>query len=338
VTFNNSVTVKGNVEAGTTFTNNNSPTIQGNVTAVGGITTKGATVSGSVTSGGDLNITNATFRVGGNMKAVGAITSSGANVSGVVQSDVKVTMGWSDSVSGVITAPSLSFPNGKTFSGGTQNGNPGVTAPSAPAPPPSVDLPPVDVSAAKNANSNATITVSAPWSSGGSGALSSVLDSNNNLNVTQGQTVTLKGGTYYFNSITLANAGSPSIKVDSSVTVDNPVKIYVSGNINIQGGTLNNSTQRPRNLQIYSASTNMGSNPSAVQLASNASVYAALYAPQGSVSFTQGATWYGSCVGGSYSSNGGTTLHYDADLLNVTMSNSSSSASSAPGIVSWDRR
>jgi hypothetical protein len=64
------------------------------------------------------------------------------------------------------------------------------------------------------------------------------------LAVSGGGTITLTGKTYFFSKITLS--GNSTLKVSAG-----PVKIYVSDQADMAGGTIANMTGIPSNLQFY---------------------------------------------------------------------------------------
>jgi len=100
-----------------------------------------------------------------------------------------------------------------------------------------------------------------------------------------------------------------------------PVILNVTGNDNsgnpVTAGTLvvtlaGNSVQNPSlvplNFQILYAGVG------AIQLSGGSAAAGLVYAPNAPYSFTGGAEWYGSVIGGQMTDMGGTNLHYDRHL------------------------
>ena len=71
----------------------------------------------------------------------------------------------------------------------------------------------------------------------------SPVDANGNFLVDGGNTYSMSAGTYYFNSLTLTG--------QSTLQVDGPVDIYLTGNLDTSGGLLINHTGDASNLRIF---------------------------------------------------------------------------------------
>ena len=125
------------------------------------------------------------------------------------------------------------------------------------------------------------------------------------LSVSGQNTVTLAGGSYCLNSITLSGG--------STLTVNGPVKITLRGALSASGNAMLNPTLIPRNLQIASSFT--GSN--GVTMSGNATGYFTVYAPGTSVALTGNAQLFGAAVGKSFTGSGNLQLHYDVKTLDV---------------------
>lgn len=121
------------------------------------------------------------------------------------------------------------------------------------------------------------------------------------LSVPASATITLPAGTYYFTSIS----------VNGTVNTSGSVVIYVDGgNIAIAGQGLFNDSQ-PRDLLIYSTG-------SSINIAGQADLSGAIYAPNATVTLTGQENVFGSIVCGSNIDSGQAKIHYDLDLMNVT--------------------
>jgi hypothetical protein len=131
------------------------------------------------------------------------------------------------------------------------------------------------------------------------------------LSVSGGNTITLTGSTYFFTSLKLSG--------NSTLQVNGPVKIYVTGDVDLSGGTVVNTTQRAVNFQLYvhpyavPSTFTPPATPSVKLSGGNASAYA-VYAPAAAVAITGGSNVFGSVIGRTITAAGGSKIHYDAAL------------------------
>ncbi len=88
------------------------------------------------------------------------------------------------------------------------------------------------------------------------------------------------------------------------------VDIYVSGTLNLSGGTVINPSAKPPNLSFWGC----GANASAWTISGGSSAYYALNAPNHGVTLSGGGAIYGALVVGSLVNSGGSTIHYDEAL------------------------
>jgi len=157
---------------------------------------------------------------------------------------------------------------------------------------PEVTPPPYDFGSAAVINNNATIGLTdggrLPW---GRGTLNLSFGSRDNL--------TLGGGTYYFNSITLTGG--------AKITVTAPATFYVVGNISASGGSLLNSSQDPGDLSIISTGKE-------VKFGGGVDFYGSILAPLAEVTLSGNAEYFGALVGRVLTLNGNTTIHVDESL------------------------
>lgn len=111
-------------------------------------------------------------------------------------------------------------------------------------------------------------------------------------------------GIYCFSSITFTSSSqlilAPGVKA----------VIYMSGNLNAAGGTIVNTTAKAENLQIYSTG-------SLISVTGNASLYAAVYAPNASIIINGNGGATGSFVGKSVLNAGNGAVHYDRALRKI---------------------
>lgn len=109
--------------------------------------------------------------------------------------------------------------------------------------------------------------------------------------------LTLAGGTYYFDSITLGGG--------SSLTITEPTKIYVEGSIDATGGTIVNQDQDPSNLSIISFG-------SAVKLSGGTNFYGSILAPEADITLSgSGVGLYGAVIGETLELKGDYAIHVD---------------------------
>ena len=93
----------------------------------------------------------------------------------------------------------------------------------------------------------------------------------------------------------------------STITVNSAVKIYSTGDIDLSGGNITNTTALPSDLSIYCGG-------SSCNISGSADMYASVYAPTSDVKKTSSAQFYGVIVGGSLTTGGGGGMHYDEAL------------------------
>jgi len=140
-----------------------------------------------------------------------------------------------------------------------------------------------------------------------------------NMKLSGGAEVHLEAGTYVVNSLDFA--GGSQIVIDSG-----PVVFQIAGKdgaggdlatpVKIVGDTISNDTYDPTNLQFYYAGTGE------LQLAGGAEASALVYAPDASASFSGGFDFYGAVVVNQLTATGGSTIHYDRNLLNSAFTKS----------------
>jgi uncharacterized repeat protein (TIGR01451 family) len=123
-----------------------------------------------------------------------------------------------------------------------------------------------------------------------------------NLTVSGGGTATLAAGTYCFNNVTVSGG--------STLAISGAVIINVTGKFTDSGGSLQNPSQIPSNLQVFSSYT--GSN--GVTVSGTSATYMAIYAPGTDVTVSGGSPFYGSLVGKTLTVSGNSAIHQDLDL------------------------
>ncbi len=127
--------------------------------------------------------------------------------------------------------------------------------------------------------------------------------------------VTLLGGTYCFQSITLQS--------HATLQISSPVNIYLTGLLEASSGTFVNTTAVANNLKLFSSfvstykSNGDPSNNQAITLSGGQQSYMAVYAPQAAVTFSGNSDFYGSVIADYVADTGGTPIHYDGALGTV---------------------
>ena len=84
--------------------------------------------------------------------------------------------------------------------------------------------------------------------------------------------------------------------------------MYLSGSLNVSGGSLVNQTLNPHNLTIYGTAT-----CTAVTYSGGSALYGVIYAPMARTSISASAI-YGAIIGRSVTLSGGAAVHYDESL------------------------
>ncbi len=127
------------------------------------------------------------------------------------------------------------------------------------------------------------------------------LTSGGNLVLDRGTTTTLGSGNYWYSSISITRGGR--------LTLTGSATIYVSGSVTISGdGGIVTAGSLPTNLRINVTTTD------AVSKSGDSNLYAAIYAPQSTVTVSGDGDVFGAIVGNVVSHSGDGTVHYDKAL------------------------
>ncbi len=138
-----------------------------------------------------------------------------------------------------------------------------------------------------------------------------------------GKNLTLSSpGTYYFHTVKLQ--GGATLTISSG----GHVNIYISADLNASGGSVLNLSQSPTTLTIWGCGTDTNS-----WTFSGGSTVTALgiYAPNHPFTLSGGQDMYGALVVKSFTSSGGSKIHYDEALARMLPQNAKSAI--VPG--SW---
>jgi uncharacterized repeat protein (TIGR01451 family) len=125
---------------------------------------------------------------------------------------------------------------------------------------------------------------------------------NGDLTVSGGGTATLANGSYCFHNVTVSGG--------STLVINGPVKISVTGKFVDSGGSLQNTSYNPANLQVTSSYT--GSN--GVTISGTSAAYIMIYAPGTDLTVSGGGPVYGSLVGKTLTVSGNSQIHQDLGL------------------------
>lgn len=218
----------------------------------------------------------------------GAYTYGAAGDKGHVCSNGKITLsGGATVVNGDAhpgTASTVSMSGGSSVVGSTKPLESPLTEPA------------VNPGDAATANNNANIPKSAQNKA--------PLDADGDFKLSGGDMVTVPPGTYYFSTLTLSGG--------ASISITGKTIIYVTGNVDVSGGSILNSTQLPVNCQLYG----MGSK---VVLSGSSQWYGVVYAPTADITRSGGSSdFFGMAVGKSLTLSGGGGCHYDESLGGLT--------------------
>lgn len=134
------------------------------------------------------------------------------------------------------------------------------------------------------------------------------------LNATGQTEVVLAGGTYFFTDITLSGG--------ASLVIQGPTRIYVTGNVDLTGGSLVNQTGKPTDCLVfahgYPLPDGFQAKTPAVKLNGGPQVALGLYAPYRDVTVGGDVDVFGSVIGGSVNVTGDASFHYDEALKGVS--------------------
>ncbi len=130
----------------------------------------------------------------------------------------------------------------------------------------------------------------------------------NNVAVSGGKTLTLSPGTYNFNSLTLSGGSIITVSPAGTVVLEIAGAGAPSKALDFSGGSISNSGGSPSSFQIVYN----GSRPITLSGGSNSA--AVVYAPSSAITMSGASPWFGSIIGASYTSSGGSVVHYDRSL------------------------
>lgn len=129
------------------------------------------------------------------------------------------------------------------------------------------------------------------------------------LSMSSKTTLQLKPGVYFFSDIKMTGK--------AGLVVSDKTKLYVTGNVDLSGGSVTNLSGRPGNLELIAHPYSIGkasttANPQ-MKLTGGAKVAMAIYAPGYDVSANGSGSFYGAIVGKTLSLQG-VDMHYDETL------------------------
>jgi hypothetical protein len=120
-----------------------------------------------------------------------------------------------------------------------------------------------------------------------------------------GGTITLTSGVYYFSSITLGKNTIVSLAPNANV------KIYVTGNIQLDQGSRINAGGVPSSVLVYSTGASLTFNQSNI-------FNGAFYGPNAHIQYDQTTQLYGALVGNTIKLDRYACFHYDRSLARLT--------------------
>ena len=125
------------------------------------------------------------------------------------------------------------------------------------------------------------------------------------LNVSKFGNLSLTGGTYYIDGVTLNQGSTLTLAAGANVT------LYIKSNLQFNQGSLVNPSYDPSLFQIYYASTTTAT---VSALSGTAGFYGVVYAPNAQLTLSGGSDFFGSFIAKSLQSTGGSGIHYDRGL------------------------
>ena len=123
------------------------------------------------------------------------------------------------------------------------------------------------------------------------------------LALNRGDSITLPGGRYYFNSVVLNSS--------STLSVAGPTVIYVTGEFAVNGSGIMNPGLNPQDLVVMISST------LEVQLNSSVDFSGVIYAPNAHVVNNSNVSYYGAIFGQEVTLNSSIAFHYDEALSDL---------------------
>jgi len=266
---------------------------------------------GGIYQNGDIG-SNAGVQMGGTAHVGGRVEASG---------DVFVDI----SSPGTPTVAENVYAGGTVaskFIGVSGTGYPGEVPPPAPCECDALDVPAL-VAAAATTNDNATKMLPDgihAWDlAKGTITSKSVFSKGWNLGMSSSQSIILTGGTYYFDSITLAASASIQVGVDTNGDgfVDGPptqkVEIFVGGTVNLAANGLINN-YRPTDVTIYAA----GSKTDSIDISAAVEFRGMVFAPEMDADLTGSSAFKGALLAKDITSTGTSAIHFDEDLAKET--------------------
>ena len=125
------------------------------------------------------------------------------------------------------------------------------------------------------------------------------LNAANAFALSLGDSVTLSPGTYYFSKLTLTGG--------STLRTNGRTIIYVTGDVDMSGGSFANLTLQPSNLELYPMGTKC-------VISGTSEFYGLVYAPNSIVSRSGGSHFYGAIIAGTLALSGSGGIHVDESL------------------------
>ena len=145
---------------------------------------------------------------------------------------------------------------------------------------------------------------------GGNGGPSPYRTQDMSLSANGQEIVTLRGGTYFFSSVTFTG--------QSVLEVTGPTVIYVTGDFDVSGGGFINASGRPSDLIVYAHPYPIapGNTPTSshVKIRGGSQAAMAVYAPGATITVAGDDDVYGAYIGETVTIQGNSQFHYDEAL------------------------
>lgn len=125
------------------------------------------------------------------------------------------------------------------------------------------------------------------------------LDAQGNFTLSGGDSITFPAGVYYFAKLTLSGG--------SFINIGGPTTIYATGDVNLSGGSVMNTTMLPKNLQLLV----MGSK---CDISGSTNFYGVVYGPSVAITRSGQSDYFGAIVGSALTLSGSGGIHADVSL------------------------
>ena len=130
------------------------------------------------------------------------------------------------------------------------------------------------------------------------------------LQISGNKTVTVPGGTYWYDQIKITGNGR--------LNFTGPTELYLSGKLEVGGNGIGTANNIPGNLLVYGQGISSGiPGGGDIRFTGNAAFYGAVYAPTAKVEIKGNGSVFGALVGEEVENVGNAAVHYDEALKSI---------------------